>query len=86
MSAELAQTFDVFLSHSHGDAEIVERLGMKLEDEAQLQVWLDKWILVPGEHWQQEMARGLDQEPRPAPFVLDATHPRGGSVRKSNEP
>jgi len=61
MSVELAETFDVFLSHAHGDAEIVERLGIKLADEAQFHVWLDKWILIPGEHWQQEMARGLDQ-------------------------
>jgi hypothetical protein len=53
--------FDVFLSHSHADAQIVEHLGMKLEDGPQLRVWLDKWILVPGEHWQQEMAKGLEQ-------------------------
>lgn len=61
MTADLAQEFDVFLSHAHSDADIVERLGVKLTDQAQLRVWLDKWVLVPGEHWQQEMARGLDQ-------------------------
>jgi hypothetical protein len=61
MMADPVHDFDVFLSHAHGDAEIVERLGAKLTDEAQLRVWLDKWILVPGEHWQQEMARGLEQ-------------------------
>jgi hypothetical protein len=60
MTANLIQSFDVFLSHAHEDAEIVERLGVKLTD-AQLRVWLDKWILVPGEHWQQEMAKGLEQ-------------------------
>ena len=54
-------SFDVFLSHAHGDADIVERLGVRLTDEAQLRVWLDRWVLVPGEHWQQEMARGLEQ-------------------------
>lgn len=34
---------------------------MRLTDEAKLRVWLDKWVLVPGELWQQEMARGLNQ-------------------------
>jgi hypothetical protein len=55
------ETFDVFLSHAHSDAEVVEELGVWLTDEARLKVWLDKWVLVPGEHWQQGMARGLDQ-------------------------
>jgi hypothetical protein len=53
--------FDVFLSHAHPDARAVEQLGMRLEDEASMRVWLDKWILVPGAHWQQEMAKGLDE-------------------------
>jgi len=53
--------FDVFLSHSHLDAVWVEDLARRLEDDAKLRVWLDKWILIPGEHWQQAMARGLDQ-------------------------
>jgi hypothetical protein len=53
--------FDVFLSHGHVDSAIVERLGARLEDEANLAVWLDQWVLVPGEHWQQKMAKGLDR-------------------------
>jgi len=61
MSSSLEETFDVFLSHAHEDAETVERLGAKLEDVAGFRVWLDKWILTPGGHWQQEMARGLNQ-------------------------
>lgn len=58
---ETEHVFDVFLSHAHIDAALVERLGAKLEDEAQLSVWLDKWVLVPGGHWQQDMAKGLDR-------------------------
>lgn len=61
MTSDLPNQFDVFLSHAHGDAEIVECLAGRLSDEAQLRVWLDRWVLVPGGHWQQEMARGLDQ-------------------------
>ena len=53
--------FDIFLSHSHVDAHAVEALGARLEDEGGFRVWLDKWVLVPGAHWQQEMARGLEQ-------------------------
>ena len=51
--------FDVFLSHSHIDSVLVEHLAKLLEDRFGLQVWLDKWVLVPGEHWQQKMARAL---------------------------
>lgn len=54
------ETFDVFLSHAHQNAELVELLAEKLEDEENLSVWLDRWILIPGEHWQQAMARGLE--------------------------
>jgi hypothetical protein len=54
-------TFDVFLSHAHPDAEPVEIIGEALEDRAQLRVWLDRWVLIPGEHWQQAMAKGLNQ-------------------------
>lgn len=61
MNADPTESFDVFLCHAHNDAEIVERLGVKITDEVHLRVWLDKWILVPGEHWQQEMAKGLEQ-------------------------
>jgi hypothetical protein len=60
MSDPKAKTYDVFLSHAHVDAEIVEKLATILEDDHQLTVWLDKWVLVPGEHWQQGMAKALD--------------------------
>lgn len=53
--------YDVFLSHSHEDADVVETLAKRLEDEFGFNVWLDKWTLVPGGNWQQEMARGLEE-------------------------
>jgi hypothetical protein len=34
--------FDVFLSHAHLDTEVVEQLGIRLEDEGGMRVWLDK--------------------------------------------
>ncbi len=73
MSPKDRELFDVFLSHSHEDAEWVEKLAKRLEDDAELRVWLDKWIAVPGEHWQQAMARGLDQAKTCAVCIGDQT-------------
>lgn len=73
MSPKDKELFDVFLSHSHEDAEWVEKLAKRLEDDAKLRVWLDKWIAVPGEHWQQAMARGLDQAKSCAVCIGDQT-------------
>lgn len=61
MSAPLEKKFSAFLSHSHQDAEWVQMLAQRLEDEYDFRVWLDRWRLVPGENWQQEMALGLDE-------------------------
>jgi hypothetical protein len=54
------ESFDVFLSHGHDDAGAVSELAKRLADDALFQVWLDRWILVPGKPWQQEMAKGLN--------------------------
>jgi TIR domain-containing protein len=54
------ESFDVFLSHAHVDATAVGELAKRLNDDALFHVWLDRWILVPGEHWQQEMVKGLN--------------------------
>jgi hypothetical protein len=67
------ERFDVFLSHPHAEAEAVEAIGARLEDEAGLRVWFDRWILIPGQHWQQEMARGLEQAQTCAVFVGENT-------------
>jgi len=69
-------TYDVFLSHSHEDAEIVEALCVRIEDEAELCVWLDKWVLIPGEHWQQAMAKGL-HEAKTCVVCIGKKTPRG---------
>ncbi len=76
MSVELLEHFDVFLSHSHNDSAVVEHLAAKLERVHGFKVWLDKWVLVPGGHWQQEMARGLEQAKTCAVFVGQRT-PQG---------
>lgn len=53
--------YDVFLSHSHLDADWVEELAKRLEDERRIRPWLDRWVLIPGTPFQREMARGLEQ-------------------------
>ncbi len=61
MTGRPDERFDVFLSHPHTESDVVESIAVKLEDQAHLKVWLDRWVLVPGQHWQQQMAKGLDQ-------------------------
>ena len=68
--------YDVFLSHSHKDAECVESFAEKLEDEQKIKVWLDKWILIPGEPFRQELAKGLETAKTCAVFIGKET-PRG---------
>jgi hypothetical protein len=61
MSFEIQPGYDVFLSHSHADASMVEELALRLEDHGRFRVWLDTWVLIPGQPWQQAMARGLEE-------------------------
>jgi CHAT domain-containing protein/tetratricopeptide (TPR) repeat protein len=53
--------FDVFLSYNCEDKSFVETLAKRLEDEAGLRVWLDKWHLIPGAPWQEGIEDALDQ-------------------------
>ncbi|HVX15984.1 MAG TPA: TIR domain-containing protein [Pirellulales bacterium] len=69
MTEDGQDRYDVFLSHPHTEAEAVESIAARLEDEAGLKVWLDRWILIPGKPWQREMAKGLEQARTCAVFV-----------------
>ena len=53
--------YDVFLSHYIIDKPEVEALAKRLEDEAGLKPFLDKWHLVPGEPWEEALEEALDQ-------------------------
>lgn len=68
--------YDVFLSHSHADAVWVEKLAERLADDHGLNPWLDRWVLVPGKPWQQEMARGIE-EARSCAICLGSRTPSG---------
>ena len=52
--------YDVFLSHTSADKDAVEAIARRLEDEATLSTLLDKWHLIPGNPWQEELEQALD--------------------------
>ncbi|MBL8190572.1 MAG: toll/interleukin-1 receptor domain-containing protein [Acidobacteria bacterium] len=52
--------YDVFLSHSVKDKPIVRELAERLRKDG-LKVWLDEWVLKPGDHVQAKVEEGLEQ-------------------------
>lgn len=62
-------TYHVFLSHNSQDKPDVERLAEKLTDEADLTVFLDKWNLVPGDPWQEDLENALESSQTVAVFL-----------------
>ena len=61
--------YDVFLSHSSADKDAVETIARRLEDEAALRPFLDKWHLIPGNPWQEELEQALDSAGTCAVFI-----------------
>lgn len=53
------KSFDVFLSYHPADSDLAENLAVKLEDEAHLHVWFDKWELIPGKEWHKDIEVGI---------------------------
>lgn len=58
---DATKPFDVFLSHSHADADFVRQLAEHLEDKHRLKAWLDQWELIPGRPFVRAMAKGLNE-------------------------
>jgi hypothetical protein len=52
-------TYDVFLSHNSADKPQVRQLAERLK-EAGLRVWLDEWIIKPGDDIYLAVERGLE--------------------------
>jgi hypothetical protein len=48
-SSENDICYDAFLAHDHSDAEIVTIIADKLQKKAGLNVFLDKWCMIPGD-------------------------------------
>jgi len=52
--------YDVFLSHSSKDKDIVRAVAERLRADG-LRVWLDKWILKPGDNLPKKLDDGLEE-------------------------
>jgi len=69
MQTNHTKQYHVFLSHSSNDKAHVEKIAVRLEDEAGLKPFLDKWHLIPGEPWQEALEEALDQSRTCAVFL-----------------
>ena len=76
-------TYDVFLSHSHTDGAYVEKLAELLEDKSGLKAWLDKWVIIPGGSFQQDIVKGLEEAKSCAVFL--GAKEAGGWFQKEYE-
>lgn len=52
--------FDVFLSHSSKDKEVVRALAERLRAD-ELKVWFDEWVLRPGDSIPARIEEGLER-------------------------
>ena len=55
-----AFSFDVFLSHSSKDKDIVRDVAERLRKDG-LRVWFDEWVLKPGDNIPTKVEEGLEQ-------------------------
>jgi len=53
------KTYQAFLSHSNPDKPLVEYIANWLTQN-DITVWLDKWNILPGDPWQEEIEDALD--------------------------
>jgi hypothetical protein len=60
--------YDVFLSHHSSDKPDVESIAIRLES-AKLKPFLDKWHLVPGDPWQEDLEDALAKSATCAVFL-----------------
>ena len=62
-------SYDAFLSYSREDEDEVTRIAERLRDEARLQVWFDRWELVPGDPWQEKLEQALRETGTSVVFI-----------------
>jgi formylglycine-generating enzyme required for sulfatase activity/pyruvate-formate lyase-activating enzyme len=70
----MTKRFDVFLSYNRADQRAVLEVAEALRD-AGLKVWLDDWVVPPGELWQRALEAAI--ETLPAAAVLVGDHGEG---------
>ena len=66
----MAKGFDVFLSYNRREQPAVLQLAEALRDRG-LKVWLDDWVLAPGEPWQKALEAAIQTIPAVAILVGD---------------
>src|SRR5580692_8532177 len=66
--APTASSYDLFLSYSSEDHDVVEPIARKLRDEG-LEPFLDRWNLAPGMRWRLELEKTLNSCKAVAIFV-----------------
>lgn len=54
-----AFAYDVFLSHSSKDKAVVRELAQRLKKDGQ-RVWLDEWVIRPGDMIGLKIEEGLE--------------------------
>jgi hypothetical protein len=69
MNQQQDKRYAVFLSYNSEDRAAVEQLAIYLQDRVNLHPWLDKWELIPGESWVENLERGLAESVTCAIFV-----------------
>jgi tetratricopeptide (TPR) repeat protein len=64
-----AWDYDAFLSYNRSDFAAVAAIARALREKAQLRIFLDKWCLIPGDPWQDEIERALDRSATCVVFI-----------------
>ncbi len=62
------EEFDVFLSHTPEDEPAVEALARRLRADAELEPYLRRWMLIPGEPWVPALQRAIENSATIAVF------------------
>ncbi|WP_040334288.1 toll/interleukin-1 receptor domain-containing protein [Candidatus Magnetobacterium casense] len=65
--------YDVYLSYMAEDKAIVGEIARLLKDEYHLEVWLDKWNIVPGDSIHGAILKGLKEAKTCAIFTGKST-------------
>jgi len=58
---EASEEFDVFLSYTKEDEPAVEALAIRLRNDAELEPYLGRWMLIPGAPWVPALQRAIEQ-------------------------
>lgn len=63
------KSYNIFMSYNSEDWEPVQKIAIYLADHTGLRPWFDRWELIPGEPWLQDLERGLTFSKTCAVFV-----------------